>query len=147
MSSRRQPPPFELAFGRSPRLLALLAALHALALVAVAACALPMTVRAVLAGGVLASFGWQVRRYRRPRYRAIAADAGGGWVLVRCADGGREPVTPVSAYVHPWLVIVRYLHGRDGWWPRAVLIAADATAPEPLRRLRVRLRMQSATDA
>ncbi|HMW40947.1 MAG TPA: hypothetical protein PKC88_01070 [Plasticicumulans sp.] len=144
MSSRRPPPPFEIAIGRSPRLLLLQAVLHALALLAIGVCRLPGGLSWGLAGVVLASFGRELDRYRRPRWRALAADAG-GWALV-ADDGSRRALTPVSAYVHPWLVIVRYVTGSDGWWPRALLIAADAADTQALRRLRVRLRLYTAVE-
>lgn len=144
MSSRRLPPPFEIELGRSPRLLLLQAVLHALALLAIGTCRLPGGLSWGLAGVVLVSFGREVHRYRRPRWRALAADAG-GWTLVG-NDGSRQALTPVSAYVHPWLVIVRYVRGSDGWWPRALLIAADAAEAQALRRLRVRLRLHTVAE-
>lgn len=131
-------------FGRSPRLLVLLLALHAQALLAIGVCALPVGWVLPVAAVVLASCARELGRYRRPAWTAIAADAA-GWTLMR-GDGTRVEVTPVSAYVHPWLVIVRYVHGRDGWWPHALLIGADAADPVALRRLRVRLRLLQAVD-
>ena len=49
----------------------------------------------------------------------------------------------ISRFVHPWVVILSLRI--DGWrWPVKLVIAADAAEADAFRRLRVRLKLQSA---
>ncbi len=68
---------------------------------------------------------------------------GEGCCSVRRGPAGVwQTCTLVQAVVHPWLVIL-LLRSEGRRWPSGLAIAADAVDPEPFRRLRARLRLQT----
>ncbi|HEY8554840.1 MAG TPA: protein YgfX [Burkholderiales bacterium] len=62
---------------------------------------------------------------------------------IRRGAGDWEPARLVEQWVHPWLtvLVVRPARSRVA---AGVLVPADAVSPEAFRRLRVRLRLQTA---
>lgn len=101
---------------------------------------LPMLVMVLLAALLTLSAVRQLRLFMYPDVAVFRIDADGEWHVRGRGSADWEQVEPVSVYVQPWLVIVRFARSRD-WLPRALLIAADAVDPDLLRRLRVRLRL------
>ena len=131
--------PVHLAVRRSRRLAVLLVVMHAGALGAALAVALPWWLRLVLTALVLVS------AWRALRHYVIGTEAPVRDLLWR-TDGGFEVTTPRGIeeavlrgveVVEPWLTVFR-LRTRSGRNVPIVLLP-DAVEAEPFRRLRVRL--------
>lgn len=78
----------------------------------------------------VASSRWFVER--------LGCSAAGEWTL-GTADGRLRIVQLRGSYVHPQLVILNF-RGEHWWQASSLVIPADATDADSLRRLRVRLR-------
>ncbi len=66
-----------------------------------------------------------------------------GMVSVRFSDNDTwQPVQITSRFVHPWLTLMS-LRPENRRWPLSLAIAADAVEPEPFRRWRVALKLQT----
>ncbi len=132
-----------IAIGRSRIALAWIAAIAIAAVAAVLAADLPAAWRAALSATLVAL---AVRAARRdgfrsagPAVRRLAVDPEGRVEAWR-ADGLRLAgrLAPGS-FVAPWLVVVRW-RPEGARLARTILVAPDAVAAEPFRRLRVLLR-------
>ncbi|WP_440940842.1 protein YgfX [Immundisolibacter sp.] len=99
--------------------------------------ALPLSAWPLPVVVLVSAFGWTQAPKAADvvRLRGRVDDA---WTLLR-RDGGVEEgwrLVPDACFCRPWLVIVALRRGRRR---RYVPLAADAVAPEALRRLRVSL--------
>ena len=66
-----------------------------------------------------------------------------GVVSVRLAESETwQPARITSRFVHPWLTLMS-LRLDSRRWPVNLVIAADAVEPEPFRRWRVALKLQT----
>lgn len=126
----------------SPRLVAVLAALHLGAVPCALTNNLPLAVQGLLVAGVLLGAAHCIavhgtRRAPRSVVRLIW-DGHGRWRLLRRDGTLLEARLVPGAYVHPKLVILPF-RTRSGV-RRSVLVVADRAPGDDLRRLRVRLR-------
>jgi hypothetical protein len=131
--------------------IAALAVLHLGAAVLLLFTPLPLWVTALLLILISVS-GWQcvrVHGLRRGRTGLIALeldapDEAPG--VVQLHTQSRELRAELkSAYVHPWLVVLR-VRCADRRGVRAVVLTADSVTAETFRQLRVRLRRQTRVD-
>ncbi|HEX7045074.1 MAG TPA: protein YgfX [Burkholderiales bacterium] len=144
--STASPAELTLELGASRGLAAVFAAVHGGALIICALLPLVLWLRLLLAALVAAALWRALRRHAwRRGPRAITAFRVGGddTCAIRRGGGDWEPVRLVEHWVHPWLtvLVVRAVRGGGAV---GVLVPADAVSPEPFRRLRVRLRLQTA---
>lgn len=110
-----------------------LIACHLLALIAVGLLGLPLAYRLGLVGLIVISLIHAYGRsgvHNRWFIREICC-GDSGWLL-RTVTGESRPARLSAAYVHPWLVILRFNSN-------TVVIAPDSTEAAQLRRLRLRL--------
>lgn len=87
---------------------------------------------------------WQ-RHINRASPHAITAlelDREGICAVRRGREGPWQTCERFRAVVHPWMVIFLLREGGRRW-PTGLVMAADAVEPEPFRRLRARLRLQT----
>lgn len=142
---------------RSSTVVALLTAMHVGAVTIVWIVPADALLRAGLMLFVLASFAHALMRHARLgaswsglpawlRPRIVAAlewDAAGDWSMRYAGETQWRACVLRDRWLHPRLVILRLRSETDG---RAVtvLLAADAVACEPFRRLRARLQLQTA---
>jgi predicted Kef-type K+ transport protein len=119
----------------SKRLMRLLVVMHALALGASIACALPITVKLALLAGIFMHFRFFVKRLKNEQYTIKHTEAL-GWEI---SDGNDfEPVQILDSTVITIFAI--FLHFNDNAHKRSVLIANDALSEDDYRRLIVRLK-------
>lgn len=142
---------------RSPTVIGALCAMHAGALAIVWIVPAGTVTGAMLALFVawsawyaLSHVGCFVRRserwpgWLRPRIvTAIEWDSDGNWSLCDSKSEQWWPCELREHGLHPWLVILR-LRPEAGSRALSVLIPADAVAADAFRRLRARLRLQTA---
>lgn len=96
---------------------------------------------ALAASSVLA---WQrhISRASRHAITALELDGEGICAVRRGREGPWQTCERFRAVVHPWMVI--FLLREEGRrWSTGLVIAVDAVEPEPFRRLRARLRLQT----
>jgi len=83
------------------------------------------------------------RRRTAPAIVAVEFDAEDACAVQIAGETAWRPCHIVSRFVHPWLVLASLrLDGHH--WPVGLVITVDAVAPAVFRRLRVRLKRQSA---
>ena len=90
-------------------------------------------------------------RTARPAITGLELDREGYCSVQRGPEGTWQAYEVAQAVVHPWLVILLLreeggggaVGGGGGGGPLGRVIAADAVEPEPFRRLRARLRLQT----
>ena len=111
--------------------------LHALALVAAFANALPITVRMVL--GIAVGISLCRTLTQSERVQALTLKTDGTWEILK-SDGPHSGVLQPEAIVTPWLVILPI---RIGMSSLTLLICRDGADPESFRRLRVYLRINA----
>ena len=73
---------------------------------------------------------------------ALELDHEGTCSVRRGQTGPWQVCERFQAVVHPWMAIL-LLRCEGRRWPIGLVIAADAVEPEPFRRLRARLRLQT----
>lgn len=121
---------------------------HLLALAAVFAIPLQWYWTAALTVLVLAGLAYSAGvhlLYRVPwAVREVLWTGDGTWVLTLVSGAGAEARLLPSTYVTGKLVVLNFRRGR--FRSCTLVIAADALAPDLLRRLRVRLRMEGARN-
>jgi len=144
--STASPAELTLELGASRGLAAVFAVVYGGALVICTVLPLAPWSRVLLVMLVVTAFWRALYRHAwRRGPRAIAAfkirdeDA----CAIRRGAGDWEPVRLVEQWVHPWLTVLVVRAVRGGGTV-GVLVPADAVSPEPFRRLRVRLRLQTA---
>lgn len=146
--------------------------LHAGAFALILALPVSIWVIAVLALAVTASclftLADPVLRLRPSSIAALEWRGDGRW-QARRRDGGEEALALLpDTYIHPWLVVLNFRRGGDGWsvrWRhftaapsvetgmnlvsirRSMILLPDSVDPETLRRLRARLRLEGTTAA
>ncbi|HXH04399.1 MAG TPA: protein YgfX [Candidatus Competibacteraceae bacterium] len=144
MSSNASAPAFSLELRPSRILLAVLAALHLLALFGLALAAAPLAMRLVLVPLVLVSAVWQGWCYAVPRspvcVRRLGWMAQQGWWL-EYGDGRRQAAQLHAAFVQSWVVVLAFGTGRLRH--RGLVIPSDAADADALRRLRAQLQRRS----
>lgn len=146
-----------LEFKRSPSLIAALSIMHIGALGIVAIVPMHGLVRAALMLFALVSATRALLHHGRLRIRlprtlqwlaprvvaAIEWDSAGNWSIRYASAPTWLTCELREHWWQPWLVILRLYVEPDGRC-RSVLIPADALAPDEFRRLRARLRLQTA---
>ncbi len=141
---------------RSPTLIAALCVMHAGAFAIVWIAPAGAITRAALVLCVALSAVYVLLRYGRlgglskrveDRFvqvvSAVEWDSGGNWSLRYAGSVQWQPCELREYWLHPWLVILRLRSDGDGR-TLSVLIPADAVAADAFRRLRARLRLQTA---
>lgn len=122
-----------------------LTAAHLLAAGAIWVCVLPLPVRGMLLVLLTVSLGYYWWRHAEPD------SAGFMRRLVLLDDGQAEIVSGkgvtrqgrlLAWYWHPRVVVLTFATGR--WRRQAIVVTAANAGVEPLRQLRLRLRMQAA---
>lgn len=120
--------------------------IHLGAMAIVAIVPLPWWVRVGLWAALAADLYITVRAHGLRTGGAVAAielDRDGSWAIRRVDETTWHNCRLVDYWVYPQVVILRL---RRGGARRAigVVVAADAVAPDPFRRLRARLRLEGA---
>lgn len=146
MSSKKYAAPLRLDLRPSLLLSLLVAAMHIVALASVWLLSLPSWL-SVLASILLVYSAWHNIAHHALRRRAnsivaLLWDEHDQWHLLTRAGERLQAMLSADSFVHPKLVVLNYkLPGR--WRGRSVVIPADAMALQPLRQLRVRLKLTS----
>ena len=144
MSSSAYAPPFRLECRPSRYLLIALMCVHGCALLVLLPLPMAWWIKLPLALAIMAQ--WLVSWHRTIALTAPLAvkrlvwTGNDGWELIG-GDGARRKARLLPAsYVHPWLVILRFLtEDKHGC---AVILPRDGLDPDSHRRLRVQLRLQ-----
>ena len=140
MSSARSAPPISLELIPSRIFLIGAALSHLLAAASLFAVDLPVGVMAALALLIAASLIFVYACYghaRSPWFIARATWSSDGQWTLRGADGREQSARLQGYYLHPQLVILNFSLGR--FRRRSLVLLPDASDPEAIRRLRVRL--------
>lgn len=96
-------------------------------------------VAAVLVGaGVLAHYGYCLRRFLSPENICLKLHKGGRWQLLREGNKAADLRLLPGALVHPHIVILCFRE--TGGRTRSCVLTRDNLDTQTLRRLRVRLR-------
>lgn len=137
--------PLRLEPGRSPRLAAFLLLVHGLALVALMVAPLSLWARLGLGLMLVASLLHGHRLHiARDSPRAITRavwDELGRWRLTLASGRTLEATLLPDSFVTLPLVVLNFRTGP--WWSRrSLILAGDAMGAEPLRKLRVRLKLE-----
>lgn len=124
----------------SPMLLAAGSSLHLLSGIAVAACNLPLGIKAMFLVGialVLVQFGRQYACSGRKSFISHVELLDGRWRLTT-GDGATHRASLIGGYAHPNIIILNFrLENRRRW---SLALLPDSADPDALRRLRVWLR-------
>ena len=129
-----------IALHPSPMLLAGGSGLHLLSGSAVAACNLPLGIKAMFLAGiasVLLQFGRQYACSGRKRFISHIELLDGGWRLTT-GDGATHRASLIGGYAHPDIIILNFRRENGRRWSLTLL--PDSADPDALRRLRVWLR-------
>jgi len=135
MSSVKSAPALEIEITRSNYLWLFIALSHSAAIAAVALTAIEPLFRFILGGAILISLyrNWNPT----PTFPRLRWDSQGQWWFYdRGGTEYRAELLP-GAYVHPWLVILRF---RVNLVIRDLVLVPDNVNATQLRRLRVRLK-------
>jgi len=106
---------------------------------------------AIIRGALWLCLGWSL--YHSMCFHALRTAGNAGEVFEMDSDGDcyvqhkrageRQPCRVTNCLVHSGVVLLT-LRRDDRRWPVNLVIAADAVEAEPFRRLRARLKLQSA---
>lgn len=121
--------------------------IHALSVVAVTVCSLPLWVKAGLIVAVALSFTRFRLQYGHPfgsRFTARLELLDGRW-RIETGDGKIRRAELTDGYAHPKIIILNFRLENGERWPLALL--PDAADAQALRRLRVWLRTETADEA
>jgi hypothetical protein len=143
----RSPDNLTVDLGRSRALIVVLAVVHGGAAVLASVSPMPMPIRvavlALLGVSLYNTLCVHALRCARAAVAAIAVDEEGGcalrWRNAEVWEDGRV----VEKSVQRWLAVL-VVRASGQRWPIGVVICADAVSPEAFRRLRLRLRLQTA---
>jgi hypothetical protein len=143
MASDKSTAPLRLDLVPSRGLIVALVGGHLLALTSLLVVDLGLTLKVALTVGIAGSLWVHWLRYGAVSshwfVERLACSVAGEWTL-GTADGRVRTVQLRGSYVHPQLVILNF-RGDHRWWQScSLVIPADATDADSLRRLRVRLR-------
>ena len=127
----------EIELKRSVWLRALMIAMVLLATLSIALANLPISIRTLLAAGLLAGIGWGVWQRRKP-CPSLRIKSDGQIQLSLAGSDWHHAEVLSGSFVSPGLSVVR-LRTADGQLQRLTLLS-DSASPEALRRLRVSLR-------
>lgn len=145
--SAKSPDSLRLDLGASRTLAAVLIVVHGGAVAIAALLPLALPVRIAVIALVLASVYRAVRdhalRWGGTAITAFVLDDGDSCTVRRGGADGWEQARLLDRWVHPQLTIL-VVRCRGRRWPSNIVIAADAVPAEAFRRLRVRLRLQTA---
>lgn len=143
MSSIASAPPLRLERRPSIRLMMILATVHGLALLVLLPLPLAGWLKMLLAAAVVAQgiVSWRGQAdLSAPRaVKTLVWRTDNRWELFSPDGIGREARLLPGAYVHPWLVVLRFRDEDD--CRCAVVLPPDGLDPDQHRRLRVRLRL------
>ena len=102
---------------------------------------LQLSMLVLIAISLVHTFRTHVLRTNGYAIRTVEWDGKGEWVLLMASGKIVPAQLRRTSYVQPWLVILNFSLGRFS--SRTLILLPDAVDPEVLRRLRVRLRLDS----
>ena len=141
MSSSSYAVPLRLERRPSRYLLSALLAVHGMALLVMMPLPVVWWIKAPLALTVLAQGIVSCRRQllfaSAAAVQRLVWTGGGGWELFQRDGTGRRARLLPGSYIHPWLVILRFL--TEDSCKCAVVLPCDSLDPDSHRRLRVQL--------
>jgi len=146
MSSKKYASPLRLELKPSVIFFVLLGAIHLLAVALIWKMVFPLSLQILATTLLLFSFYFYALEHalRRSRRAVVALlwDEHDQWCLFNVAGEKIEANLCADSFVHPGLLILNFqIPGRR--WRRSVVIPKDAMPRQPLRQLRVRLKLNS----
>ena len=147
MSSPAYIPP--LRFDRRPsrHLLIVLISVHGLALLVLPPLPVAWWIKMFLAMAITVQWLAIWRRHAAltapPAVTRLVWTGGNRWELLGGDGGWRTARLLPDAYIHPWLVVMRFLMEEGDMRRCAVVLPRDSLDPDSHRRLRVQLRLQA----
>ncbi len=145
MQANRFTAPLRIIPRSSPSCVIALSCVHVFAAIALLITSSAVWISGALGFGIVLSALMTWRELRAPlRFDAVLYDSDGRWSVTTAAGERFAATVQGFPWCSPWLMVVPLRVAKQRY---TLVIAADVTPPDILRRLRIRLRYASAKPA